>query len=135
MSPEARKVTVQVEGRALTLSNLDKVLYPEAGFTKAQVIDYYQQIAPVLLPHIAGRAVTIKRYPDGVDGNFFCQNPCLRRRCSQPGCGWLGAKTGPWQRRLQRDRGSAQHADGGGSRPRAVGPCHGGAAVTPQVLP
>ena len=65
MSPDARRVTVEVEGRKLTLSNLDKVLYPEAGFTKAQVIDYYQQIAPVLLPHIAGRAVTIKRYPDG----------------------------------------------------------------------
>lgn len=73
MSPDARKVAVEVEGHKLTLSNLDKVLYPEAGFTKAQVIDYYQQIAPVLLPHIAGRPVTIKRYPDGVDGKFFFQ--------------------------------------------------------------
>jgi bifunctional non-homologous end joining protein LigD len=73
VSPDARKVTVEVEGRKLTLSNLGKVLYPEAGFTKAQVIDYYQQIAPVLLPHIAGRPVTIKRYPDGVDGKFFFQ--------------------------------------------------------------
>jgi bifunctional non-homologous end joining protein LigD len=73
VSPDARKVTVEVEGHKLTLSNLDKVLYPEAGFTKAQVIDYYQQIAPVLLPHIAGRPVTIKRYPDGVDGKFFFQ--------------------------------------------------------------
>jgi bifunctional non-homologous end joining protein LigD len=69
----ARKVTVQVEGRALTLSNLDKVLYPETGFTKAQVIDYYQRIAPVLLPHIARRPVTIKRYPEGVNGDFFYQ--------------------------------------------------------------
>lgn len=73
MSPDARKVTVEVEGRKLAVSNLDKVLYPEAGFTKAQVIDYYQRIAPVLLPHIAGRPVTIKRYPDGVDGKFFFQ--------------------------------------------------------------
>jgi bifunctional non-homologous end joining protein LigD len=73
VSPDARKVTVEVEGHKLTLSNLDKVLYPEAGFTKAQVIDYYQQIAPVLLPHVAGRPVTIKRYPDGVDGKFFFQ--------------------------------------------------------------
>ncbi|MGO8960154.1 MAG: non-homologous end-joining DNA ligase [Streptosporangiaceae bacterium] len=73
MSPDARKVTVEVEGRKLVLSNLDKVLYPEAGFTKAQVIDYYQRIAPVLVPHIDGRPVTIKRCPDGVDGKFFFQ--------------------------------------------------------------
>ena len=73
MSPETRKVSVQVEGRTLTLSNLDKVLYPAAGFTKAQVIDYYERIAPVLLPHIASRPVTIKRYPEGVDAQFFFQ--------------------------------------------------------------
>jgi bifunctional non-homologous end joining protein LigD len=73
VSPDARKVTVEVDGRKLALSNVDKVLYPEAGFTKAQVIDYYQRIAPVLLPYIAGRPVTIKRYPDGVDGKFFFQ--------------------------------------------------------------
>jgi len=73
VSPDTQKIQVQVEGRKLVLSNLDKVLYPAAGFTKAQVIDYYQRIAPVLLPHIAGRTVTIKRYPDGVDGNFFFQ--------------------------------------------------------------
>ena len=73
MSPDARKVQVEVDGRKLTLSNLDKVLYPEAGFTKAQVIDYYLHVAPVLLPHIASRAVTIKRYPEGVDGDFFFQ--------------------------------------------------------------
>jgi bifunctional non-homologous end joining protein LigD len=73
VSPDAQKIPVEVEGRKLALSNLDKVLYPAAGFTKAQVIDYYQRIAPVLLPHIAGRPVTIKRYPDGVDGNFFFQ--------------------------------------------------------------
>jgi len=73
VSPDARKVKVEVDGRKLTLSNLDKVLYPEAGFTKAQVIDYYLHVAPVMLPHIASRAVTIKRYPEGVDGEFFFQ--------------------------------------------------------------
>ncbi len=73
MSPDTRKVQVQVDGRTLTLSNLDKVLYPAAGFTKAQVIDYYERVAPVMLPHIAQRPVTIKRYPEGVDGEFFFQ--------------------------------------------------------------
>jgi bifunctional non-homologous end joining protein LigD len=73
VSPDTRKVAVEVEGRALTLSNLDKVLYPAAGFTKAQVIDYYQRVAPVMLPHIESRAVTIKRYPEGVDASFFYQ--------------------------------------------------------------
>ena len=70
MSPE-EKVAVQVEGRTLTLTNLAKVLYPEAGFTKAEVLSYYQQVAPVLLPHIADRPLTLKRYPDGVDGEAF----------------------------------------------------------------
>ena len=73
MSPDTRKVQVEVDGRTLTLSKLDKVLYPAAGFTKAQVIDYYLHVAPVLLPHIASRTVTIKRYPEGVDANFFYQ--------------------------------------------------------------
>jgi bifunctional non-homologous end joining protein LigD len=65
------KIAVQVEGRDLTLTNLAKVLYPADGFTKAEVLDYYQRISPVLLPHIAGRPVTLKRYPDGVDGESF----------------------------------------------------------------
>jgi bifunctional non-homologous end joining protein LigD len=73
VSPDTRKVQVQVDGRTLTLSNLDKVLYPAAGFTKAQVIDYYEHVAPFMLPHIAQRPVTIKRYPEGVDGEFFFQ--------------------------------------------------------------
>lgn len=70
MSPETQTVT-EVEGRRLTLTNLDKVLYPEAGFTKADVINYYVRIAPVLLPHLAGRPVTFVRFPDGVDGGSF----------------------------------------------------------------
>jgi bifunctional non-homologous end joining protein LigD len=67
----SQKVAVEVGGRTLSLSNLDKVLYPDAGFTKGQVIDYYAKIAPVLLPHLADRPATFKRYPDGVEGKFF----------------------------------------------------------------
>ncbi len=66
-----KRVTVEVEGRELSLSNLDKVLYPDAGYTKGEVIDYYTRIAPVLLPHLAGRPLTVKRYPNGVDAPFF----------------------------------------------------------------
>lgn len=66
MTPE-----VDVEGRRLRLSNLDKVLYPAAGFAKGQVIDYYTRIAPVLLAHLRGRALTLKRYPNGVDAEYF----------------------------------------------------------------
>jgi bifunctional non-homologous end joining protein LigD len=65
------KITVHVDGRDLMLSNLTKVLYPAEGFTKAEVLDYYQRIAPVLLPHVTGRPMTLKRYPDGVDGQAF----------------------------------------------------------------
>ncbi len=70
MSPE-EKVAVQVDGRTMTLTNLAKVLYPQTGFTKAEVLAYYQQIAPVLLPHITDRPLTLKRFPDGVDGQAF----------------------------------------------------------------
>jgi bifunctional non-homologous end joining protein LigD len=69
--PAADKFAVQVDGRDLTLTNLAKVLYPADDFTKAEVLDYYQQISPVLLPHVAGRPMTLKRYPDGVDGESF----------------------------------------------------------------
>ena len=62
---------VDVAGRKLKLSNFEKVLYPAAGFTKGQVIDYYVRIAPVLVPHLAGRPLTMKRYPEGVDQEFF----------------------------------------------------------------
>jgi bifunctional non-homologous end joining protein LigD len=75
--PESKqtKVAVAVEGRQLALTNLAKVLYPETGFTKGEVIDYYSRIAPVLLPHLADRALTVKRYPNGVDApSFFEKN-------------------------------------------------------------
>jgi bifunctional non-homologous end joining protein LigD len=62
---------VDIEGKHLKLSNLDKVLYPATGFTKGQVIDYYARIAPVLLPHLAGKPLTMKRYPGGVDQEYF----------------------------------------------------------------
>ncbi len=67
----AGPVEVNVEGRKLRLSNLDKVLYPEVGFTKGQVIDYYTRAAPVLLGHLRGHPLTLKRYPGGVDDEYF----------------------------------------------------------------
>src|SRR2546430_16197950 len=67
---------VEIEGRRLRLSNLDKVLYPEAGFTKAQVIDYYARIGAVMVPHLADRPVTLVRWPDGVDSQSFLEERC-----------------------------------------------------------
>ena len=63
--------TVEIQGKQLKLSNLEKVLYPAVGFTKQQVIDYYVRIAPAMIPHLAGRALTRKRYPNGVDEEYF----------------------------------------------------------------
>ena len=62
---------VEVQGRKLKLTNLEKVLYPAAGFTKGQVVDFYVRVAPVLVPHLAGRPLTMKRYPEGVDQEYF----------------------------------------------------------------
>jgi bifunctional non-homologous end joining protein LigD len=62
---------VEIDGRVLSLSNLDKVMYPRAGFTKGQVVEYYTRVAPAVLPHLRGRPLTLKRYPDGVEGPFF----------------------------------------------------------------
>src|SRR5215831_754833 len=69
-----------VEGKKLSVSNLDKVLYPKVGFAKGQVIDYFIRIAPVLLPHLKDRPLTMKRYPDGVDGEFFYEKNCPSHR-------------------------------------------------------
>jgi bifunctional non-homologous end joining protein LigD len=71
---------VVVEGRRLSVSNLDKVLYPAVHFTKAEVLDYYARIAPVLLPHLGDRAVTLRRFPDGPAGNSFYEKNCPRGR-------------------------------------------------------
>jgi bifunctional non-homologous end joining protein LigD len=79
VSPDT-KVAVRVDGRTLTLTNLGKVLYPDTGFTKAEVLDYYQRVAPVLLPHVAGRPLTLKRYPEGVDGEAFFQKHVTAHR-------------------------------------------------------
>src|SRR5215210_1528090 len=65
-----KRVEVEIGGRRLSLSNLDKVLYPKAGFAKGQVIDYYTRVAPALLPHLRGRPLTLKRYPNGVEGEY-----------------------------------------------------------------
>ena len=69
---------VRVDGRQLHVSNLEKVLFPEVSFTKAQVIDYYVRIAPVLLPHLSGRPVTFTRWPDGVEGQAFFEKNSAR---------------------------------------------------------
>src|SRR5436309_5888634 len=76
----SKKSELEIDGRTLTVSNLDKVLYPNTGFTKAQVIDYYIQIAPVLLPHLKNRPITLKRYPEGVEGFFFYEKQCPSHR-------------------------------------------------------
>jgi len=73
---------VDIEGRRVELSNLDKVLYPATGFTKGQIIDYYVRIAPVLLPHLEGRPLTLKRYPNGVAGMHFYEKNCPSHRPS-----------------------------------------------------
>jgi bifunctional non-homologous end joining protein LigD len=74
------RTTVEIGGEQLVVSNLDKVLYPAAGFTKAHVLDYYVRIAPVLLPHLAGRPLTMLRFPDGVDGQRFFEKRCPDHR-------------------------------------------------------
>jgi bifunctional non-homologous end joining protein LigD len=76
----AKRMEVEVEGRTLSLSNLDKVFYPETGFTKGQVIEYYTRVAPVLLPHLRDRHLTLKRYPNGVDGDYFYEKQCPGHR-------------------------------------------------------
>jgi hypothetical protein len=84
----AEKQHVEVERRSIALSNLDKVLYP-AGFTKAQVIDYYIRIAPWLLPHYARRPVTLKRFPDGAHAKAFYEKDAPK---DTPDC----ANLNPW---------------------------------------
>jgi bifunctional non-homologous end joining protein LigD len=72
--------TIEIDGKHLKLTNLDKVLYPAAGFTKGQVIDYCARIAPVLVPHLAGRPLTLKRYPEGVDHQYFFEKNATQYR-------------------------------------------------------
>jgi bifunctional non-homologous end joining protein LigD len=76
----SKESVIEVEGRQIKLSNLDKVLYPKAGFTKGQVIDYYIRVAPALLPHLKDRPLTLKRYPNGVEGMHFYEKNCPKYR-------------------------------------------------------
>jgi bifunctional non-homologous end joining protein LigD len=76
----SKLVEVEVEGRRLRLSNLDKPMYPRAGFSKGQVIDYYTRAAPALLPHLRDRPLTLKRYPNGVEGQHFYEKQCPGHR-------------------------------------------------------
>ena len=75
------------------MSNLDKVMYPLTGFTKAQVIDYYVRVAPVMLAHIGDRGITLRRWPDGVTGESFFEKRCPKHRP-----GWVGTCAGPGDR-------------------------------------
>jgi bifunctional non-homologous end joining protein LigD len=78
VSPE--RVLTAIDGRELSLSNLDKVLYPDTGFTKSQMLDYYARIADVMLPHLRGRPTTLRRYPHGVEGtSFFEKHASVRQ--------------------------------------------------------
>jgi bifunctional non-homologous end joining protein LigD len=80
VSATRSSVDVRVDGRTLRLSNLDKVYWPAAGFTKGQMIDYYTRVAPALLPHLRDRPLTLKRYPEGVDGQMFYEKNCPKHR-------------------------------------------------------
>jgi bifunctional non-homologous end joining protein LigD len=71
---------VEIQGKRLTLTNLEKVLYPKAGFTKGQVIDYCARIAPVMISHLVDRPLTLKRYPNGVDEEFFFEKNATKHR-------------------------------------------------------
>jgi len=84
---------VRVGERELSLSNLDKVLYPETLTTKGEAIDYYARIAPVMVPHLAGRCITLKRFPDGVQKAGFFEKRCPKHRPD-----WVPVATGPGDR-------------------------------------
>jgi bifunctional non-homologous end joining protein LigD len=89
------KTLVKVGSRELALSNLDKVFYPKTGFTKGQVVEYYAQIAPVMLPHLKDRPTTLKRYPDGVEGESFFEKNCPAHRP-----GWVKTARVPTETRV-----------------------------------
>ena len=76
LSGDPRNIKVSINGRKLALTNLDKILYPEASFSKADVLNYYMGISPYILPHVRDRLLTMKRYPDGVEGEFFYEKSC-----------------------------------------------------------
>jgi bifunctional non-homologous end joining protein LigD len=85
-------VEVEVGGRTVRLSNLDKVLYP-SGFTKAEIVDYHARIAPVAIPHLAGRCLTFRRFPNGTDAKGFFEKRCPSHRPE-----WVPVALGPGDR-------------------------------------
>jgi len=92
-----KPAVVDIQGKHLSLTNLDKVLYPATGFTKGQVIDYYARIAPALIPHLSSRPLTLKRYPEGVDKDYFFEKNATKHRPD-----WV--KTAPiWSEGNQRN--------------------------------
>ena len=93
MPPDEQRIEVAVGERTLVLSNLDKVLYPEVGFTKSDVIAYYARIAPTMVTHVGGRCMTLRRWPDGVDGPSF-----FNKRCPDHRPPWVEVAPGPGDR-------------------------------------
>ena len=89
----AHRATVRVGERELSLSNLDKVLYPATGTTKAEVIEYYARVAATMLPHLDGRCITLKRFPDGVEKQGFFEKRCPKHRPA-----WIDTAVGPGDR-------------------------------------
>ncbi|MGH9136872.1 MAG: non-homologous end-joining DNA ligase [Acidimicrobiales bacterium] len=87
------RIRVEIDGREVTLSNLSKVLYP-TGFTKGEVIDYYARVAAAMVPHLANRCLTLKRFPDGTEAPGF-----FEKRCPQHRPGWVPVSAGPGDRR------------------------------------
>jgi bifunctional non-homologous end joining protein LigD len=75
-----KRTDVEIAGRVLSVSNLDKVLWPKTGFTKGQMIDYYTRVAEVMVPHLKARPITLRRWPDGVEGETFFQKNAPKRR-------------------------------------------------------
>lgn len=102
MTPSGERQQVDVEGRTLTISNLDKVLYPRTGTTKGEVLHYYAQVSPTLLPHLADRAVTRIRWPHGVEGSSFYE-----KNVPQGTPSWVRTVTVP----TTGSRGSSRHGD------------------------
>src|SRR3954462_8087664 len=102
MTPGGEEVRVDVEGRTLRLSNLDKVVYPRTGTTKGEVLNYYAQVAPVLLPLLRDRPVTRVRWRQGVEQSRFCEK---NARAGTPA--WVGAADVP----TTGSRGESRHGD------------------------
>jgi bifunctional non-homologous end joining protein LigD len=102
VSPQGERIQVDVEGRTLTVSNLDKVLFPRTGTTKGEVLHYYAQVAPTLLPHLADRAVTRIRWPHGVEGESF-----FEKNVPQGTPSWVRTVSVP----TTGSRGSSRHGD------------------------